>query len=51
MAKLLEVVIMPGIKESLKDFTAQEHVLTEVSVMMISKSKVHLFTIGEISKL
>ena len=31
MAKLLEVVIMPGIKESLKEFSSQDHVLTEVS--------------------
>ena len=30
MAKLLEVVIMPGIKESLKDFSSQDHILTEV---------------------
>lgn len=30
MAKLLEVVIMPAIKESLKEFSSLEHVLTEV---------------------
>lgn len=45
MAKLLEVVIMPGIKESLKDFATQEHILTEVSLMLISKSKMHHFSL------
>lgn len=30
VAKLLDVVIMPGIKESLKDFSSQDHILTEV---------------------
>jgi hypothetical protein len=34
VAKLLELVIMPGIKDSLKEFTSQEHILTEVGVAL-----------------
>lgn len=33
VATLLEVVIMPGIKDSLKEFSSQEHILTEVGVV------------------
>ena len=33
MAKLLDMVIMPGIKESLKEFSSQEHILTEVGTV------------------
>lgn len=34
VAKLLEVVLMPAIKESLKDFSTQDHILTEVQQLL-----------------
>ena len=34
VAKLLDVVLMPAIKESLKDFSTQDHILTEVQYLL-----------------
>lgn len=36
VAKLLGVVIMPGIKEAVKEFSAQDHVLTEVDCSLVA---------------
>ena len=43
VAKLLEVVIMPAIKESLKEFSSQDHVLTEASYIHFHSTPSTLF--------